>query len=184
MTTISVTIKRADLDRWTADGQFERAVKDSLRKAGGDAVRAVRADSKRGVRRRKRMRARYLQNRALPLQFPRRTAAISEMTWVMQVSGTPVPLGRYPARQTRKGVRVEVNRGKRVLLKGAFLATMKSGHRGVWMREGSGRLPIDHALSSRVSDVAQDTGFAADVLRRGSVVLNKSFVRLLKISAR
>jgi len=184
MTTITVTIRREDVARWTEGGRFGAAVRDSLRKAGGDAIRAVRADSKRGVRRRKRVKTKYLQNRALPIQFPRRHAPISELTWVMQVSGAPVPLARYPARQTKKGVRVEVNRGKRLLLKGAFLMTMKSGHRGVWMREGPERLPIDHALSSRVSDVAQDDGFAASVLKRGSVVLNQSFVRLLKLSAR
>lgn len=184
MTTITISVRRDDVARWTESGRFGAAVRDSLRKAGGDAMRAVRTDTKRGVRRRKRVKARYLQNRALPIQFPRRTAPISELTWVMRVSGAGVPLGRYPARQTKKGVRVEVNRGKRVLLKGAFMATMKSGHKGVWMREGKKRLPIDHAMSSRVSDVAQDRGFAPDVLRRGHLVLSSSFVRLLKLSAR
>jgi hypothetical protein len=51
-----------------------------------------------------------------------------------------------PHSQTRKGVSVEVNRGKRTLVQGAFLAMMRSGHVGIFRRRGKARLPIEELL--------------------------------------
>jgi hypothetical protein len=96
-------------------------------------------------------------------------------------SGKEIPLAKYPARQTKRGVSVLVNKGKRKLVRGAFLATMKSGHTGVFRREGKQRLPIKHALSSRVSDVFHDAGRAEGVTRRGALVLSGAFRRLFPI---
>lgn len=54
-------------------------------------------------------------------------------------SGFPLPLINYGARQTQKGVTVKVLRaGKRDLVKHAFIATMKSGHKGAFWREKIG----------------------------------------------
>ncbi|WP_313194615.1 hypothetical protein [Shinella zoogloeoides] len=49
-----------------------------------------------------------------------------------------IGLAKLPHQQTSEGVRVK-GRG---LLKSAFVAKMKSGHVGVMIRSGSGRLPI------------------------------------------
>jgi hypothetical protein len=73
---------------------------------------------------------------------------IAGMSWAVDVSGEPVPLVAYPYRQTKQGVSVEVNRGKRTLLKGAFVATLKSGHVGVFRRQGKARLPIEELRGS------------------------------------
>lgn len=48
--------------------------------------------------------------------------------------GQNSPIIDFAARQTRKGVTVGVSKGKRKLIKGAFVATMKSGHKGVFKR--------------------------------------------------
>ena len=54
--------------------------------------------------------------------------------------GKRIPLVVFGARQTRKGVTVKVKRaGGRGLLPGAFIATMKSGHRGVFVRAAKSR---------------------------------------------
>jgi hypothetical protein len=66
---------------------------------------------------------------------------LAGMTWVVNVSGEPVPLVAYPYRQTKQGVSVEVNRGKRTLLKGAFIATMQ---------EPSNRSSVKYHAASRV----------------------------------
>lgn len=51
-------------------------------------------------------------------------------------TGGFLPLYHYKAKQTKKGVSVKVSkRGKRTLWRGAFIATMKSGHTGVFTRE-------------------------------------------------
>lgn len=160
----------------------KRAAAAAMRKAGSSALRAMRADGKRRVRSRKRIKAEYLANRGLPLDYPSRSADIDAMVWTMHVHGKEVPLGKYPARQTKRGVSVQVNKGgKRTLIRGAFIAQMRSGHVGVFMREGRRRLPIQHALSTRTSDVFQDRGMADAVLGRGATVLYSGFRRLMPL---
>lgn len=48
--------------------------------------------------------------------------------------GRNTPIIELGARQTKKGVTVAVSKGKRKLLKGAFISTMQSGHKGVFKR--------------------------------------------------
>lgn len=48
--------------------------------------------------------------------------------------GKPISLAKFKARQTQKGVTIEVLRGKRKLLPGIFLGNMPSGHIGVMVR--------------------------------------------------
>ena len=75
----------------------------------------------------------------------------------LQISGWPIPMiGYLGTTQGKKGVSVKVKRfGKRTILKHAFIATMRSGHKGVFWREKSatsrsglvGRLKIQELFS-------------------------------------
>lgn len=65
-------------------------------------------------------------------------ATQSSLTATVTASGRPVPLIQYGARQTSKGVTVNVLSGRK-LIPGAFIATMPSGHTGVFVREAGGR---------------------------------------------
>ena len=58
------------------------------------------------------------------------------------VTGRRIPLIAFDARQTLRGVTYIGRRG-RGEIRGAFIATMASGHRGVFKRRGVARLPID-----------------------------------------
>jgi hypothetical protein len=65
-------------------------------------------------------------------------------TYVTRIrcSRRPVPLAAFPFTQTREGIQTKAW-GKAQVLKSAFAATMKSGHRGIYRRlPGAGRLPI------------------------------------------
>jgi|SRR5581483_9990065 len=64
------------------------------------------------------------------------------MTAVIRVSGRRIPLVAFGARQTAAGVTYRLSAGGRGLVPGSFLATMASGHRGVFRRKGRTRLPI------------------------------------------
>jgi hypothetical protein len=152
----------------------------ALKMAGGDAIRAVRAESKRGVRGRTRIRAGYLADRAMPLAFPT-GRTLGELAWRMDVSGQAVPLGEYPRRQVRRGVSVEVQRGKRTILASAFLARTRAGREGVFLRPTERRYPMGHRLGLSVADSMSDGRVPDAALTRGSRVLDSAFYRLLPL---
>jgi hypothetical protein len=61
---------------------------------------------------------------------------------VIRSSRRPIPLIEFrSARQAGAGVRVNVW-GRAQIIQGAFIATMPTGHRGVYRRKGRSRLPI------------------------------------------
>lgn len=159
---------------------MERAVFRALKKAGGDALRKLRAEAKRQVRARVSIRAGYLAASTLPLRFAT-GRAVDELAWVMKVSGREVPLGEYPRRATKKGVSVEVQRGRRVLLKSAFLARSKSGRQGVFLRPSSARYPMGHRLGLSVADSMADGRIPAGALGEAGKALGVSFARLFPL---
>jgi len=63
-------------------------------------------------------------------------ASAGKLTATVIASGRPIPLMQYGARQTAKGVSVSVLNGRKVIQQ-AFIATMPSGHTGVFIRTGN-----------------------------------------------
>lgn len=160
-------------------GPLKAAVRRALRKAGATALRDMRSETVKRIRFRKRIRSRYI-SRALTLRRAK-GSDIAAMEWAIDVSGEPVPLVAYPHRQTRNGVSVEVNRGKRTLVAGSFVATMRSGHQGVFRRRGNGRLPIDELRGSRPVDALLHRGEADAVAERGGRSFAATFARVLPL---
>lgn len=160
-------------------GPLGQAIRRALSKAGGTALRDMRSEASKRVRQRKRLKA-GIVHRALRLRRPRRST-IDGAEWALDVSGKPVKLASYPHRQTRKGVSVEVNRGRRTLVKSAFALTLRSGHKGVWLRRGKERLPIFELLGSRPADALLHEGEAEAVAERGGRSFEATFARLLPL---
>jgi len=160
-------------------GPLKSALKRALRKAGATALRDMRSEASKRIRARKRLRTKYI-SRAITLARPR-GGDIASMEWAVNVSGERVPLVAYPHHQTKAGVSVEVNRGKRTLLKGAFVATMASGHEGIFRRRGKARLPIHELLGSRPVDALLHEGEAQGVADRGGASFGATFVRVLPL---
>lgn len=160
-------------------GPLKGALKRALRKAGATAQRDMRSEASKRIRARKRIKPRYI-TRALTLGRSK-GSDIADMSWSLDVSGEPVPLVAYPNRQTKRGVSVEVNRGKRTLVKGSFVSTMKSGHKGVFRRRGTARLPIKELLGSRPVDALLHKGEADAVAARGGKSFGDTFVRVLPL---
>lgn len=160
-------------------GPMKGALKRALRKAGATALRDMRSEASKRIRARKRIKVSYIR-KALTLRRAK-GGDIAGMEWAVDVSGQPVPLVAYPHRQTRKGVSVEVNRGKRTLLAGSFVATMKSGHKGVFRRQGKARLPIDELRGSRPVDALLHKGEAEAVAARGGASFGATFARVLPL---
>ena len=92
--------------------------------------------------------------------------------------GRGIPLASFNARQTKRGVSVKLKRaGSRGLLPGAFIATMKSGHRGVFTRRAKSRkqgtpyrqLPIREVMRGK---------WAGTTYRPGLPILEKMSVSI------
>jgi len=160
-------------------GPLKSALKRALRKAGATALRDMRSEASKRIRQRKRIKVKYI-SRALTLARPK-GGDIASLEWALNVSGDPVPLVAYPHRQTRQGVSVEVNRGKRTLVKGAFVATMANGHEGIFRRRGKARLPIEELRGSRPVDALLHEGEAQGVADRGGRSFAATFERVLPL---
>ncbi len=184
---------------WLEGGKLTGAVKRALRKAGATALRDMRSEASKRIRARKRISPKYI-SRALTLSRPR-GADIATMEWALNVSGKPVPLIAYPHRVKRGtkagrrgrggmgprtpklagGVIVEVNTGRPTLIRGAFVATMDNGHKGIFRRLGKARLPIKELLGSRPVDALLHAGEADAVATRGGRSFGETFERVLPI---
>ena len=175
-----VSVKIEGLDEIT-DKKILSAMGRAAKKAGATAVRDMRAEATKRIRSRKRLKVGIIR-KAIALRKPKGGMSILEMGWGLDVRGTVVPLIAYPHRQTRKGVSVAVNVGKRTMVQGAFIATMpKSGHKGIWRRAGKSRLPIVELYGSRPVDALLHKGESESVLERGKDSFTNAFERLLPI---
>lgn len=174
-----------------ATGPLKAALRRALSKSGSTALRDMRGEAVKRIRQRKAIRPKYI-SRALTLK--RTGGDIASLSWALQVSGKPVPLIAYPHREVRGktgkrgigprsqgGLAVEVNRGKRTLVRGAFVATMKSGHEGIFRRRGTARLPIHELLGSRPVDALLHEGEADAVAARGGASFAATFERVLPL---
>ena len=150
-------------------GRADRAA----RMAGGSAIAAMKAEASRRIRERKAMKVATV-NKALTTIYP---SSGGLLVWILRASSQPMPVAAFNYRQTSQGVSVEINRGQRSLIRGAFVATMKSGHTGVFYRTSRARLPIDEAYTTRVSDAFADA--TPYIERRGVEVFTATMTRLL-----
>lgn len=63
-----------------------------------------------------------------------RKANVQNATVIIRASGRPIPLIKYAARENAQGVSVQVLHGRKTIPH-AFIATMPTGHRGVFVRK-------------------------------------------------
>lgn len=66
--------------------------------------------------------------------FSIRKATRGQLFGFLGAKGKPLPLAAFKPRQTKEGVSIVIKKGKRVVIKGAFMSTMGSGYKGVFAR--------------------------------------------------
>lgn len=160
--------------------RFERAALKAARAAASRGLRDMRAEASKRVRNRKRIKARRVRE-ALVLSRPR-GSKLDDLEFGVRVRGDPMYVSDYSYRATkRRGVSVQINKGKRSVIPDAFEATMASGHKGVFVRRGVDRLPIDELLASRPVDALLHEGEAQGVQRRGVESWESTFAHRMKV---
>ncbi len=173
--TLTLEWDQRDLAFWK-ERRLDKALARALKKAGSNAIRGMKSASTRSVRQRKSFKVARV-NKALTLTYPKGNR-IDDLVWRMHVSSDPVPVASLPHRQTRRGVTVKINQGKRKLIKGAFVARMSSGHKGVFQRTSKKSLPIREAFTTRITDVFKDEGMIPAVQARAQRDFRGAFARL------
>ncbi|MFT3843359.1 MAG: hypothetical protein QM723_40630 [Myxococcaceae bacterium] len=172
---IEITIDRSEIEKFAGLG---KGVASAVFRGGSRALRTMRTASTRSIRMRKRIKLRVV-NDSLVLTFPK-TKELDSMLWRMDVKGTRMPVKEFQPRQTRAGVSVMINQGQRKVIPGAFIATMKSGHEGVYRRVGGvKRLPIRELYTTRVADLFADAGMIPAVVAQTLRAFNSEFDRVL-----
>ena len=162
-----------------------RSINRALSTANTEAARGIAAEVN-------------LTQKVIKQNFSLTQAAISRLTGKFRSSGRPVPLINYGARQTNTGVSVQVKKARpRKVLPYTFLATMGSGHQGVFQRKrhrGEGkpigntaklfmnfpanwpkqyRLPIEEMFGPRVEDILSNDPVLNPVLDEAGKTINE-----------
>lgn len=114
-----------------AAGIEEKATVRALNRAGDQAITAA----SREIRKRYNLKAATVRS-----QIKVRTRAKEgQLKFVMRIFSKRIPLIEFAATQTRKGVAIRILKGARKVIPHAFIATMRSGHTGVFVRSFGSR---------------------------------------------
>lgn len=178
MAQIKYTWNQKDILNWKLRLP-EKALLKALSRAGNESIKAMRAEAKRKVREVSRIKASYLADKAFRLSYPYNMTALHNLVWEIDVSGREVPLGEYPSRQTKRGVSLEVMKGKRKVIAGAFIQPRKNGRKGVFKRPSKERYPMGHKLGPRVSDIVGRKAVVDAIMSRTKLVFERAMDRAL-----
>lgn len=74
--------------------------------------------------------------------FKHYKATFKNKVYKLIVKHKPKSLAMFKARQNKTGVAFSIKKGERKTIKSTFLATMRSGHTGVFKRTSKKKLPI------------------------------------------
>jgi hypothetical protein len=150
---ISSNISRVRLEvKAIADDVQSKATVRALNRAG----RAVITEAPREV-----AKAYNVKIGTIKRQMKLQPAQRGRLTAVVRIYGKRIPLSEFSARQTPRGVTVSIRRNRK-LIRGAFLRTMRSGHRGVFVRAQNSRgiaggdIPFRRGKGSRIAPKGQN----------------------------
>lgn len=117
-----------------------RSMNKAIRKAQSTAVKSIAKDVP-GIKQK------HVRD-AMMLKLASRAAWVATVT----AKGGRIPVMDLAARQTQRGVTYRTPQGRQ-LIPSAFIATTKSGHRGVFKRSGKKRLPIQELFGPSIPRV-------------------------------
>lgn len=171
-----------NLGVWKLDGdkKVQRALVKAAKASGNRAITAMRAASKKEMRARSTIAAKYLADRSFPLSKPTGNT-LEALVWTMRVSGAGVPLGEFKRSQVKAGVKVQILKGGPAkLITHAFLAKTLRERAGVFLRPSKARYPMGHKLGPRVSDMMNDETVIEAVQGKTLNAFRGAFAYLIK----
>lgn len=155
--------------------KFEKSSKRAARKS----LAVMKSDASKRVREIKRIKAKAVKKAIVPV--PNTGRSLEDMNWGIRLKGDTFRVSDYPYRATKKGISVRINKGQLSKIPGAFVATMRNGHRGVFVRSTVKSLPISEPIASRPVDALLKDGEADGVAEAGRVAYFRELDRLLDV---
>lgn len=132
---------------------FQQAMDDTAMYAFRDATRQVKAAMKRYAKQRKGMPGKSVTRRT---RVRNRRGHMSQQEARIIVGLEGAPIYDYPhSAQMVHGVSVVLDR-KPVLLRHAFIATMRNGHTGIYRRLPNGGRDIDELFTTQPAELFED----------------------------
>lgn len=107
-------------------------------------------------------------------------ARFESLVGSVEVTGRRIPIIAFAARQTRRGVTYRGRGGGRKVIPGSFIATMRSGHEGVFRRRSKRRLPIIELLGPSLPKVAANAAIVATIRRIADEAMRKNLLAEVK----
>lgn len=143
--------------------EIPRALPRVMSRSLNRTAQQARTEVSRSLSRRIGLRVKDVRSRVI-LQ----KASYSNWRSAVKISGKRLPLIRFKPKQTRTGVTYKFGRS-RILVHHAFLATMPSGHTGVFRRKTTARLPITELRGPSLGQVFTDAQAEANRIYRQSL---------------
>lgn len=182
---IDIKIKDSDVRRLVAD---DKAIRRATARSLNEILRTAKAQSARDIRQEINLKAGTIKKHITDTRA-KQSDPVNSQKAVLSFSRRGIPLAEYDAKPkvvgksklTRKplvGVTVKVKQARKVV-KGGFLSTMKSGKRGVFIRRGKTRLPIEMKYGPALGDVATNKGVSGNIERMIATKYTEVFARNL-----
>jgi hypothetical protein len=133
MPGFNLSIDTAELERMREALRHVRGgMAKVLERSINRTLTGIRTAASKEIRKEVTVKAKYVKR---SMRTHKASARKGRLAGAIESTGRQVPLIGYQARQTKRGVSVRVDRkGGRHLVPHAFIATMPSGHRGVFQR--------------------------------------------------
>jgi hypothetical protein len=169
MIDVRVKLDVADLKRQFAG--LEKATTAAMVRSLNKTAVSVRAEAVKLIRGRRALKAKTIRE-AIAIRKATKALLIAEVI----VSGRPIPLREYAARQTKRGVTVNVV-GRRQLVKPDGIPTFQIARFGnhVYVREGKKRLPIRKLYGPSLPSALGQQAIEAALVRIATTTFRKRF---------
>jgi hypothetical protein len=111
-----------------------KEIEIATRGALNDTAKHIRSEASKDIR------AKWnIKKMDLDPYFRIQQATRAKLEAEVSMKAKPIPVSKFSPTQTKRGVSVAILKGRKKILKGAFFATMGSGHRGVFRRGAKSR---------------------------------------------
>ena len=193
-TTLKLDLPSKRLLSAIGGAKTNRALVSATKKAGFSALRKMKAETSRVIRSEKNLKVAKVKT--LIKSKANISSTVDKMGWRIRVSGAAIPIGTFPIRQLKGGIKFKANKSSWSTYKGAFVATVKRGraaftrgdsttsrrkkYRNTRGQVNKSQLPIKELHTSGASSSFKQQSNVDKVLDAGGNEFQSTFLRVIR----